>query len=114
MKLFRLACEKKHVRAQIQLANHLMKGLGCVKNELEAFKLYEISANGGNAGAMYQLGICFEAGLGCLSDISLAIEWFEKSASWGDSKASEKLISLIANPALIGGIFLFGYVAPAA
>lgn len=63
---------------------------------------------------MSALAQCYENGTGVEMDIKLAILWYERAASSGDSKAAEKLITLIANPTLIDGLFSHGYVAPAA
>lgn len=40
--------------------------------------------------------------------------FFERAASAGSVQSFEKLISLVANPTIMGEIFVNGHVAPAA
>ena len=63
---------------------------------------------------MYHLGMCYENGHGHDKDITKAIHWYEKAASWGETKACERLVNLVANPAVMDDMFEHGYVAPAA
>ncbi|KAJ3107183.1 hypothetical protein HDU97_004603 [Phlyctochytrium planicorne] len=114
VRLLRLAAEQGHVRAQTRLALHLRQGRGCDTDLSEAFMWYEKAAANGSVTAMFALAQCYESGHGCKKDTFEAIKWYERAALWGDQKASERLIVLVGNPAMVDGMFSHGYVAPAA
>lgn len=114
VRLLRLASEQGHARAQTRLAHHLFYGRGCEVNYGEAVMWYQRAGENGSVPAMYHLGLCLENGYGVEKSIPKAIYWYEKAAAWGDQQAYDRLISLVANPALIEGVFANGHVAPAA
>ena len=58
---------------------------------LEAARLYEKAAAGGNAEAMYSLGRMYFKGQGVTKDTGQARKWWEKAASAGYSEAMYQL-----------------------
>ncbi|KAJ3259104.1 ERAD-associated protein [Boothiomyces macroporosus] len=113
-KLFQLAAEQKHSRAQIRLADLLLEGKGCEQNAEEAIYWYGEAAMQGSSVAMYTLGKLHEEGIGCTADLATAIEWYERAALRGDTSASDRLVVLVANSTLLDNIISFGHAARAA
>ena len=114
VRLLRLAAQKSHSRAQVKLAELLIAGKGTARLPVEAVMWYLKAANQGSVTAMAELGNCYENGIGCRQDIDTAIDWYEKAASLGSNLGSDRIIALVANPALLGSLITHGYAARAA
>ena len=61
------------------------------ENYEEAFKLYRILAEQGDARAQYMLGICYENGIGVAKDKTKAVRWYRKAAEQGNAEAQYSL-----------------------
>ena len=84
--------------AQAQYASMLQFGQGVEKNEAEALKWYQKSAEAGNAYAQANMGVfCQTGGGGMAKDIAKAAEWFEKAAKQGNTHAQFYLARLYEN-----------------
>ena len=69
-------------------------GQGQSVDFIKAARLFEESANLGNAEASRYLGIIFLRGKGTEKDLKQAMYWFEKSAEGGDELAKKNLVTL--------------------
>ena len=69
-------------------------GQGQPVDFMEAARLFEESANLGNAEAARYLGIIYLRGKGTEKNLKQAMYWFEKSADGGDELAKKNLITL--------------------
>jgi len=79
-KFYSKDAEKGDPKAQYNLGNCYLKGIGMEKNDQLAVKWYTASAVQGNPEAQNNLGICYERGWGCEKDASIAFQWFGKAA----------------------------------
>ena len=57
------------------------------KNYIEAFRLWKLAAEQGNAEAQLNLGVMFEKGTGVPQDYKEAAKWFRLAAEQGDPEA---------------------------
>ena len=69
-------------------------GHGVEQNLNEAIKLYQQSAEKGNAKAQYKMGIFYKEGQGVEKSYTEAKNWLRKAAVQGYSKAIEELKSI--------------------
>jgi len=84
--------------AQVQYAQMLYMGQGMEKNEAEALKWYQKSAESGNHYAQANLGLFFQTGgCGVKEDIAKAIEWYGKAAKQGNPNAQYYLATIYEN-----------------
>jgi TPR repeat protein len=112
--LLRQAAEKGHARAQCRLADFMLEGRGCNSDTEGAVEWYKTAAAQGSVTALASLGRCAETGTGCEVDLDRAIGFYERAAAMGDTTSSQRLVVLVANPALVQGLFMHGCAAPAA
>ena len=77
--------------AQYDLAVCYSHGVGCLKNEVKAFSLYNLSAIQGDNKAQYELGLCYEYGIGIPSDIQKSTNAYLRSANQKNTNAQFKL-----------------------
>ena len=80
--------------AQNELALSYDLGEGGVKDVQKAIRLYQASADKGNAKAQFNLGLCYEQGEGVRADIKEAIRLYELAAQQGDADAQCHLAEL--------------------
>ena len=81
IKLYRMAAEADHAKAQFELGQALDLGFGnTTKNEEEAAKWYRAAADQGMAEAQYQMGYFHYYGKGVDKDRKEATRWFLKAA----------------------------------
>ena len=82
---------------------NLLNGIGCVKDEAEAIRWFELSAakgcgtamvNLGDTLAYANLGYCYETGQGVPADKDKAREYYEKGAALGEENCMEMLKKL--------------------
>lgn len=84
MNLFTRAAQNGNAEAQFNLAMNYSQGLnGAPKNEAEAFKWAQASANQGYAQAERFLGACYEYGFGVQADQAQAKIWYDKAIAQG-------------------------------
>lgn len=77
--------------AQCDLGNAYMRGLGVEKNEKEAFRWMQKSAEQGNADAQLFLGEFYYYGLGVAQNFTEAVKWYNKAAVQGNAQAQNIL-----------------------
>jgi hypothetical protein len=76
----------------------LQFGQGVEKNEAEALKWYQKSAEAGNAYAQANMGVFYQAGrCGVAKDFAKAAEWYRKAAEQGNAHAQFYLAGLYMN-----------------
>ena len=81
IKLYRMAAEAGHAKAQFELGQALDLGFGnTTKNEEEAAKWYRAAAGQGLAEAQYKIGKAYYYGTGVDKDPKEATRWFLKAA----------------------------------
>ena len=122
-RLFTLAANQDHVRAQTRLADMYMNNRVPLdnnnnnNNQQLGVEWYKKAASQGSISAMTSLAPCLESGTGIDRNLEEAIEWYEKAASGGDSCAAERLVCLVGYQGdgfNLSGSILFGYAARAA
>ncbi|MCK5731508.1 MAG: sel1 repeat family protein, partial [Tenericutes bacterium] len=69
-----------YTKANIQLSNMYLNGLGFRKNKKKAFKNLEEAVNSHEVHAMHQLGIFYLQGIGCKRNEQNAQKYFELSS----------------------------------
>jgi len=79
------------VDAQFNLGEHYFKGEGIAKDEAEAAKWFQKSADQKDALAEYTLGVCYLYGYGVPRNRAEALKLFNKSAEQGYDLAKEAL-----------------------
>ncbi|GES96931.1 kinase-like domain-containing protein [Rhizophagus clarus] len=86
---FAAAADLGSQRGKHQFAYCLQHGIGVVKDEKKAVKIYlEIaSADPPNAATLCQLGICFQMGIGVETDASRAVQCYERAVVMGHHDA---------------------------
>ena len=67
---------------------------GVAQDDTEAFRLFKLSADQGNAIGQANLGWSYQNGRGVPQDRELAIEWYKKAAAQGSTFAVEHLKGL--------------------
>ena len=73
------------------------KGLKLYRSEdmlsdyVQAARLFQEAAEGGQAGAQYYLGLCYEKGEGVPKDVSKALKWFQQAGRNGSVEAAMTL-----------------------
>jgi TPR repeat protein len=70
----------RYTKANIQLSNLYLNGLGVRKNKKKAFKNLEVAVNDHDTYAMHQLGLFYLHGIGCKKSESDALKYFELSS----------------------------------
>ena len=81
--------------AQGQYAQMLQFGQGVEKNETEALKWYQKSAEAGNDYSQANLGVLYQTGrCGVTKDFAKAAEWYRKAAEQGNAYAQFYLANL--------------------
>ena len=73
------------------LGSHYELGNVVLKNYNEAFRLYTLASEQGDAMGLYEVGHCYERGLGVEKDIREAIRWYALSAAQGGVDACNAL-----------------------
>jgi uncharacterized protein len=87
-KLFRLAADKGHARAQIALCVIYQDGERVPQDYSEARKWYRLAADHGDAVAQFALGTMEANGQGAPKDLVSAHMWFNLSAATGNKDAA--------------------------
>jgi len=82
-RLYRLAAEQGHVRAQCNLGVMFDCGVGVKQDKAEAVRLYRLAAEQGNAFAQFSLGRMFDEGRGVEQDKVEAARLYRLAAEQG-------------------------------
>lgn len=88
---YRLAADKGHADAQLNMGVMYFEGLGVSKDPQESVKWYVKAAEQGEAMALYNLGQMYLLGQGIPPDRDRAVQWFQKAAKQGFDPAKKKL-----------------------
>ena len=87
----RLAAQKGHLKAQLQLGIMSAAGQGMARNVTAGVEWFRQAAEKGDATAQLNLGSAYQTGVGVERDPEQAMEWFTKAAGQGDAKAQHML-----------------------
>ena len=79
--------ERGEMRAQYRLAGMYIKGVGTMKNAIDATKWFRKAAEQGLAEAQDMMGVCYQFGLGVSKDEVEAVRWYRKAAEQGYADA---------------------------
>ena len=79
------------------IGDDYLLGRSVDKDEVKAFRVYEIAANKGSSRAMNRLGKCYEKGQGVAKDLKEAVKWYRKAAEQGHIDAKKALKRLKIN-----------------
>lgn len=90
-KWYKMAAEKGHVSAQLNLGVIYNQGIGVKQNYEEAAKWYKKAAEQGNSKAQLNLGILYDLGRGVEKNIVKAQENYKKAAMKGMRDAQYNL-----------------------
>ena len=90
-RLYRLAAEQGHARAQCDLGLMFDCGLGVKQDKAEAVRLYRLAAEQGHAFAQFSLGRMFHWGLGVEQDKAEAARLYRLAAEKGRADAQFSL-----------------------
>ena len=94
----RQKAEAGDAMAQVQYAQMLQIGQGVEKNEDEALKWFQKSADAGNSYAQANMGVFCQTGrCGVTKDFKKAAEWYGKAAEQGNAHAQLYLAGLYKN-----------------
>jgi hypothetical protein len=91
VRLYRLAAEQGHARAQCYLGGMLWYGRGVVQDRVEAARLYRLSAEQGNANAQFLLGDLLLFHRGVEQDKVEAMRLYRLAAAQGDKLAQSRI-----------------------
>ena len=84
----------KGALAERNLAAAYEEGLGVGRDEAEAARLYQLSADQGDQSAEYRLGLLYFEGRGVDIDRAEAVRLFQRAARRGHQRARERLRNL--------------------
>lgn len=85
-----------YLYAQKELGRLLLDGVGGVeKDQKEAARLFQLSADQGCDEAQFSLGNCYAAGRGVEKDPDKALHWFTKAAEQGHSSAMNSVAGML-------------------
>ena len=90
-RLYRLAAEQGHARAQCDLGLMFDCGLGVKQDKAEAVRLYRLAAEQGHAKAQLLLGLGFDYGRGVKQDYVEAARLYRLAAEQGNAHAQFRL-----------------------
>ena len=76
-----------YLKANYQLGQIYLQGLGVQADETKAAKFYKLAAENDYVRAQYRLGRLYHKGMGVDRDEKTAYDWFRKAAKQGYSKA---------------------------
>ena len=88
---YRKAAEQGDAKAQYNLGNCYMSGIGVVKKYELGVEWFRKAAEQGFAEAQCDLGTCYESGCGVAKDTELAVECYRKAAEKGHATAQLRL-----------------------
>lgn len=91
VRLYRLAADQGHARAQCDLGLMFDCGLGVKQDKAEAVRLYRLAAEQGQAFARFSLGRMFDVGRGVEQDKTEAVRWYRLAAEKGNAGAQVRL-----------------------
>jgi TPR repeat protein len=91
MEYYRLASEQGNPAAQFRVGIYFERGLGIVRNESEAIRLFILSSNQGYAAAQFQLGVCYTRGFGVVRNQSEAVRLYTLASNQGYNPAHIRL-----------------------
>lgn len=91
------AAQKKHLKAQLRLAEMYSQGRGVKKNPKEAATWYKAAALQGNSDAAFYVANYYREGLGIKLDYQRALEWYTFAAQKGHTGAQIQLGTMYAN-----------------
>lgn len=87
--------EKADIKAQKELGDRYLHGLGVAQSTTEAIRWYQQSAEGGSVEAQYLLGYLYQRGLGLRRSDSTALTWYRRAADNGHLEAQFNLATLL-------------------
>ncbi|MBG4396799.1 sel1 repeat family protein, partial [Pseudomonas aeruginosa] len=82
--LYKLAAEKGHHKAQLNLAGLYIQGTGVPRDESKAVDLVEKAIQQNSPRAFYLMGVMLQQGVGVKIDETAALSYFRKAADMGD------------------------------
>ncbi|MHC9243716.1 tetratricopeptide repeat protein, partial [Pseudomonas aeruginosa] len=82
--LYKLAAEKGHHKAQLNLAGLYIQGTGVPRDENKAVDLVEKAIQQNSPRAFYLMGVMLQQGVGVKIDETAALSYFRKAADMGD------------------------------
>jgi len=91
VKWYKMAAEKGHISAQLNLGVIFNQGIGVKKDYKEAAKWYQKAADQGNSKAQLNLGILYDLGRGVTKDAAKAQDNYKKAAMKGIRDAQYNL-----------------------
>jgi TPR repeat protein len=97
VRLYRLAADLGHARAQYSLAIMFANGRGVAKNGAEAERLFRLAADQGDAVAQYTLGMMLANGRGVAKNETEAVRLYRLAAARGHAGAQYNLGVMFEN-----------------
>ena len=88
---FLLAADSGHVRAQYNVGQSYLRGIGTKRSYFESVKWFRRAADKGFHRAQYRLGQAYRKGLGLRVDHQQAIKWYVAAAERGLDRAYYRL-----------------------
>jgi TPR repeat protein len=88
---YKIAAERGHSTAQLNLANRYYRGEGVPRDRSLACKWYEKSARQNEAFAQSGFGLCHQYGYGRPKNLKKAVHWYRKAADQGYSGGQNNL-----------------------
>jgi TPR repeat protein len=86
-RLFRIAADQGHARAQHELACRYDEGEGVPQNHSEAARYYRLAADQGHADAQNNIAVCYARGEGVPQNDSEAARYYRLAADQGHAMA---------------------------
>lgn len=83
--------DSEYLEAGYVLGLIYFNGLGVYKDAGQAFELFQLAADHGNAEALNSLGNCYYKGMGATKDIKRAAEYYQLAAEKGSANAQNNL-----------------------
>ena len=91
-RLLRLAADKKHMGALMELAREYLYGMNVVQDSCEAARLYYEAACSGNTDAQFELGTMYMIGNGVPKSLDDMVFWWRKAALLSNTMAHSALL----------------------
>lgn len=76
---------------QLKLGEQYAFGRGVARNDEEAFKLFRMAAEQGNAEAQYKLAVMLDKGMGTFENPKEALTWYKRAAEHGHAGAENNI-----------------------
>jgi Sel1 repeat len=90
LEALRQSAEGGSAKAQVDLGNRYLHGIGVERDPVEARRWYRLAADKGDGLAALELGLIYEKGLGVSPDRQEAARWFAAGAKAGNAAAIAK------------------------